>query len=1026
MNTHFSKQISGRRAPSVGEPLDVRGGFIAGTNSGLAASLLAVIAAFLLLLTVPATAEAQEEGVVEGTVIHGETGEPVPGAQIEVLQTQLRTSAGADGSFRLTGVPAGEQTLRVSLIGFEASDRDVTVAAGEVATIEILLAERVIGLEAITVTAFGEEVRRRELGNVVGRIDMQDVELASLSTFSDLLQGRSAGVTVRASGGTVGTGSRIRIRGANSMSLANDPLIVVDGVRLDNTAMSSSIGVGGQGFSRIEDINPNEIAEIEVIKGPAAAAMYGTAGANGVIQITTRRGAAGPARWSAYVEQGAAWDPTTYPSNWNAWTTDLETGEPSLGCTVGAQATGVCQVDSLAVWNPLEETNALRTGHQQRYGLSVSGGTEDFTYYVSGDFADQQGVWEVNTRDQTNVRANIRAALRDDFDMSLNAGYSTGTAFLPQNDNNLLGLTSGALLGQAFDGPGDTRGFTFAPPDVTNRYEVSQSTDRLVGSLQADWRARDWLTITSTLGMDNVQRTDDEFVPPNTIFFGSVLPTGQRAVNRAEIETYTWTLQGRTRYQLTDQITASTGLSGEFNRRLFMRSDAFGSGLLPGTRSLQAASENFTVNEVFEDVRTLGGALEQRFNMQDRIFLNLAVRADDDNSFGDQLDLVWYPSVSASWVLDEEEWFPQVQALSALRARAAFGRSGLRPGFRDALFFFDPETVNVDGQNEPGFSVGGAGHPELRPEITTEWEFGFDMGLADDRVGLELTYFRKTSRDALVARPLAPSLGAAATRFDNIGQVRNEGFEMLVNATLFDLPGTARTDITLSGSFLDNELIDLGDVEPIVFGLGGDTQRHQEGFPLGGYWGTTLVDWDTTDDGLVDPASIVLSDEQQFIGPSMPTREFSLNLGVDLFDLIRVQALFDYQGGHYLNNSTRFFRCGSAFLNCQEAFDPDTPTEDQARSLAAQADARGVFIERGDFTRFRELSATFSLPGNLAQAINAERIAITLAGRNLATWTDYSGLDPEINFAGQANFSTAEFLTQPPLRHFTARVSIDF
>ena len=1001
----------------------------AGSGAPLPGFLARTLAVFMALGVAPGAwagaLDAQQTGTIEGTVVHAHTGDPLVGAQVTVVGTQLRVGSAAGGAFRITNVPAGERQLRVSLIGFSPSTVDASVVAGQTVEVQVPLSETVIGLEEMTVTAFGEELRRRELGSVVGRINVQDVELAAVNTFSSLLQGRSAGVTVRASGGTLGTGSRIRIRGANSISLANDPLIVVDGVRLDNAAQSGSMGVGGQQFSRFEDINPNEIDEIEIVKGPAAAAMYGTAGANGVSQITTRRGQAGPAQWRAFVEQGVVRDPIDYPANWNAWWTDAD-GDPRLGCTVVDQAEGACQVDSLAVWNPLEETGALRTGHQQRYGLSVSGGGDDFTYFLSGEFADQEGVWESNTRENTSLRANFRTSLRDDMDLSVNAGYTTGTAFLPQNDNNLLGVTSGALLGRAFDGPGDTRGFVFASPEVLNRFEVAQQTDRLVGSLQFDWRPTGWLTLNSTLGMDAVERTDDQFVPPNTIFFGATLPTGQRAVNRAEIETYTWTFSGRTRYEVTPEIRASTGLTGEFGRQLFKRSDAFGSGLLPGTRSLQAASENFSVNELFSDVRTVGAALEQRFNYQDRIFVNLAVRADDDNSFGDRLDLVWYPAVSASWVLDEELWFPQMDVLSSLRARAAFGRSGLRPGFRDALFFFDPETVNVDGQNEPGFSVGGAGNPELRPEITTEWEMGVDLGLFRDRVALEATYFRKTSRDAFVARPLAPSLGATTSRFDNIGQVRNHGVEVMLNTTVVDLPDRFTSELTVSGSWLENELIDMGGAEPIIFGLGGDTQRHQEGYPLGGYWGQRLLDFEVGTEGLVDPASIVISDEHEFIGPSMPTREFSVTLGFQLFGLVRLNALFDHQGGHYLNNSTRFFRCGSAFLNCREAFDPSAPPEAQAQSMAAQADARATFIEKGDFTRFRELSATFRVPQRYVERTGAAGLSITLAGRNLATWTDYSGLDPEINFAGQANFSTAEFLTQPPLRHFTARVTVDF
>ncbi len=431
------------------------------------------------------------------------------------------------------------------------------------------------------------------------------------------------------------------------------------------------------------------------------------------------------------------------------------------------------------------------------------------------------------------------------------------------------------------------------------------------------------------------------------------------------------------------------------------------------------------MSEAFTDVRTIAGWIEQRIAWRDRVYLNAALRADDDNSFGDQFDLIWYPSVSLSWVMNEEVWFPDSPTFNSLRVRGAVGRAGLRPGFRDAVFFLTPQTVNVDGTNQPGFSIGGAGNPDLKPEIVTEVEVGFDAGFFEDRLGFEATYFYKQSQDALVSRRLAPSLGATTTRFENLAEVVNQGVEFGIDAVVWDRPGL-RVEAGAAGSFTDNELTDLGDVEPIIFGLGGDSQRHQEGFPLGGYWGRTIQEVNIPDEGPVTPGDVVLSDEAQFIGSALPTREFSFNLNVDILDRVAVRALVDHQGGHYLFNSTREFRCLS-FQNCQEIHDPTADPMKQAQALAGlYQGAPSVFVEAADFTRLRELAITFTAPRDLAQRVGADGLRLTLAGRNLATWTDYTGLDPELNFAGQANFSTADFLTQPPLRYFTARVSVDF
>ena len=199
-----------------------------------------------------------------------ETGQPLVGAQISIEGTNLGGLSNESGRFSITNVPAGTRTLRAEFLGYTTATRTVEVVGGQTMNVTLALEEEAIGLEGIVVTAAGEEVRRRELGNVVGNIRPDEGDLAAMSTFSDLIQGRSAGVTVSAAGGTVGTGSRIRVRGASSVSLSNDPLIVIDGVRADNTSESSTIDVGGQSFSRFEDINPDDVDNVEVLKGPAA------------------------------------------------------------------------------------------------------------------------------------------------------------------------------------------------------------------------------------------------------------------------------------------------------------------------------------------------------------------------------------------------------------------------------------------------------------------------------------------------------------------------------------------------------------------------------------------------------------------------------------------------------------------------------------------------------------------------------------------------------------------------------------
>ena len=296
------------------------------------------------------------------------TGQPLGAVQVFVAGTNRNTLTNTEGQFLLTGVPAGEQRVQAELIGFGGGSTTVTVPAGGSVTADFQLTTSAVALEGLVVTATGQQ-RRREVGSTVASIEVEEVELAAVSTMSDLLQGRAAGVTVMQSAGTSGTGSRVRIRGQTSISLSNEPLLVVDGVQVDNGAESFAFGLGGQSISRLDDINPESIESIEILKGPAAAALYGTAAANGVIQITTKRGRAGDARWNVWTEYGQLKDVTDYPANWQGVGTNADGA--LVVCRVYQAAAGSCTPTEVRSWNPLEEVPPFRTGINRTVGMSV-------------------------------------------------------------------------------------------------------------------------------------------------------------------------------------------------------------------------------------------------------------------------------------------------------------------------------------------------------------------------------------------------------------------------------------------------------------------------------------------------------------------------------------------------------------------------------------------------------------------------------------------------------------------------------
>jgi TonB-linked SusC/RagA family outer membrane protein len=1019
------------------------------------------LAVSLAAVALPVEASSQTAGVITGRVTDAASGQPIVGAQVIVVGSQRGAQANEDGTYRLPNVPPGTLRIQALRIGYAAQTRTVTVGEGATVTADFALSVTATQLDVVTTTATGQSQRQRESGAKTEVIDVDSkINKAAVTNLSEVLSSRAPGVTVQTSGGTTGAGSRVRIRGSNSVSLGNSPLIILDGIRVNNDPTSTSIGVGGQQPSRFDDINPEDIESIEVIKGPAAAALYGTAAANGVIQITTKRGRPGRTMWNAYVEGGSLDEYTDWPTNFaqigtrTALTGCVPTAANQFcrttACTLDQQTRGLCtpRGDSLMTHNPIEVAGPFRTGWRTSYGLNVAGGGEAATYYIGTDLEREQGVYEANTLRRINLRANVRGQLRRNLDASVSTGYISNDLRLPQNDNNLLGAISSGLLGLAFDCRpvtpcgADTisRGYVSGqPPQQIYAIRTMQEIERYTGSINSNWTPTSWLQVTGTSGLDVLNRYDHELVPPNRVLIGS-LPEGQRTSNRFQIFSYTTNVNGIATFDVTPELLSTTTVGIQYVDEILHSTEAFGARILAGTESLEGASARFAVDEDNEEVVTIGGLVNEQLAWRDRLYLTAGIRGDDNSSFGQDFEFVTYPAVSLSWVVGEEAFFPKSDMLSSLRLRSSWGRSGQRPGFRQATTFFTPVSVAVNNTDVPAVTVGGSGNAKLKPERSTEYELGFDAGFLNDRLALELTYYDKVTRDALVAVPLAPSLGAANSVFKNLGRVSNKGWEALFNASILSTP-RVKWDATITGSTNENELIELGEgVVPIIFGLGGSSQRHQEGYPLGGFWTRSLISWqDKNGDGIISrvgcgatqalntaACEVIISDTAEYQGTPFPRREVTFSQTITLFDVVRLTSLFDYRGGFKQYHATEFFRCASAFVNCRAAFDKNAPLRDQAETIAALMGSNDAYMEDASFVKLREVAVTLMAPADWARRFGVSDLSLTLAGRNLKTWTDYRGFDPELNVSSQLNFNQADFLTQPPVRTFTTRLNIIF
>ncbi|HVH69302.1 MAG TPA: SusC/RagA family TonB-linked outer membrane protein [Gemmatimonadales bacterium] len=996
---------------------------------GVAAVMLIVALAALLGVSAQIGVAQLPTGSVTGRVTDAAAKRPLVGAQVLAVGTVRRAFTDVKGEFRLSDVPVGEVDIRVQLIGYATAARKLTVAAGETATAEIELAASAVALDEVIVTATGEE-RSREQGNAVQKLDAGKlVQRATPNTLTDLLNARAPGVEVLPSGGTTGSGTRIRIRGSNSVTLSNEPVLIVNGIRVENGAISSSVGVGGQTPSRLNDFNPEDLESVQIVGGPSASVLYGTDAANGVIQLQTKRGRPGPTLWDFSAETGVLNDFGSYPANY--------TGLDSLAsaCTLTRAAVGACTIARVRTFNPIMVNSPFQTGHHTAFNLAASGGSDQTTFYVAGHVTNENGVYSVNQQRNVNLLVNLHQQTRSNLDFQAMAQYANGKLRSPENDNNVFGVLSSGFLGSSDSGNGRL-GYGFLTPAQSFSIHTFQNIDRFTGSLQTNYRPVSFLEAHAIVGVDFTNRYDQKSFVPGAIprAFNTNASLGSRAANPFQIYNWTGNFWGTASFDLTPTLTSNTTVGFQYFHDLFH-------GVL-GTRqtcslgtdagSLDVCVQPQTDSETTQEFVTIGRFAEERLGWKNRLFLTGALRSDDNSAFGHTFGNIRYPKVSASWVISEEPFFPTIGWLSSLRLRGAVGASGLHPGPLDALRYYVFTPVVLSSTDAAGVTAGGLGNPGLKPERTNEWEVGFDAELAQRRATLTFTYYDKLSHDALIAlvQPpgcgcgLPPGVTGAGTRLQNLGSVSNKGVEIAADARVINA-AALQLNVNASAFGVRSRVVKTDSLgSPIIFGLGGFSQRITPGYAPGAYFMVPYTYKDADGNGLLSTSEVQLGTQPVFMGQPFPDHGGTLSAELVFQGRLHLYGLLDGRFGNKLFNSTEQFRCGLS--NCQARNDPQSSLADQAAAVANILGTQAGYIQDGGFVKLREISLTYDAPTRWAKKIGASTVSFTVSGRNLHTWTNYRGLDPELNEAGQNNFTTADFLTQPPVRYWIGRANITF
>jgi TonB-linked SusC/RagA family outer membrane protein len=978
----------------------------------------------------------QGGGTIEGRVTDAVTKSPLDQVAVRVEGPGSGAVTTSDGRYTIHKVPSGTYRVTARRVGYTPLTKTVLVAIDSMATVDFALVAAPTRLNEMVTTAVGDQ-RRYEVGNVISTINADSIApTAPITSLTDLISSRAPGVTVLETSGMTGSGEAIRIRGLSSLVLQNDPILIVDGVRQDNSAGADLSAFLFAGFSthptptRFNDIDFKDISSIDILKGPSASTEYGTDAANGVIVITTKHGVAGRPRWEASAEQTASGIPVSFPNGYYSWghlTDGSNVPDDCLltpsGFSPVSRTTGGCVVDSVTQWNPLnhQATSIFGTGDRGKYDLSVSGGSEAARYFVSGGLTNEAGVirmppvfreladtahlglpksaFNPNSEQQRSVRASTAIRLGATTDLTATASYLSTYQQTPDAEQLYLGV----FLGAALSSPAHSYGYdAFSGRGVTPLGELSaigsQNTDRVTGGLTGTWRPTGWFVGHATVGLDHGSQQDEalNYPLPNPAYQNY---TPVLALADATTDVYSVDLRGTATASLTHGLRAVTSGGLQMVDTRIVGQMAAARHITPTNLTLNGATGPIVAQQGTRQA-TLGGYGEEELSVSDRLFLTGALRIDAGSGFGGAYSTAAYPKASVSWLAIN-------QGATTVRVRGAFGESGVQPTNGAALQLYMPAeaTIGGGGSGVTGSQLIWPGNPTLQPERSAELEGGMDIGGWGDRVNLELTGYSKTTHNALVNVNLGGSFGGL-TYQENIGEVRNTGIEGSATVGLVQRRSVT-WNVTVNASVNHNTLVSLAPNVAAQTLTGVFVQYRQAvGYPLYGLWARRATYTDANRDGIIEPSEVTLADSARFAGSSLPTRDASASTRLGLWrGAVTVSGLVDFRGGYRIANAVGFYADGVG--NTRGTNDPTAPLWLQARAVANRVDFNTLDVEDGSFMRVREVAVTYAVPRSLARTLRAQALSVTGAVRNLALWTRYSGVDPEVTNTTGYNVQSA-------------------
>ena len=979
-------------------------------------------------------AHAQDR-TVTGQVLDGATRQGLPGVTVLVPGTAVGASTNADGNFTLAGVPAAATALQFSFVGYRTLTQALTGAP-----LAVTLAPETRALDEVVVTGLATSIKRSNLANSVATVSAQElVGQTRPVTLDAALQGKVAGAVITQTSGAPGGGFSVQLRGPSSIIGGSEPLYVIDGVYANNetydngrssnafTQANAALGQQSGTTNRISDINPDDIASIEVLKGSSAAAIYGARANAGVILITTKKGKAGRTRVS--LRQDAGVTSILRRLGHEDWTAAKIATFPRLGGSGNVATEQGLLATAQAAGHVYDYENELfgHVGGLSNTNVSLSGGAERLRYFASAGRADEGAIQKGLGFVRNTARLNLNADLASNWDVAFNVSYINSENKRGYNGNNNNNISVPWLL--AFtpsyaelhpDANGvypDNPYISENPLALRDRAVNTETTNRFLQSFATNWYVfrhdNSALRLSGQGGVDYTLTNQELYLPADL--------QSQRSLPNPGASRYTKNEQTNYNLQAAAVYTRQVGRLGLTTQagaaRISNALDASytqGQGLPPGLRNPVEANLQ-TLGQFFSSGIDVGYFAQQEANFADRIVATVGLRADQSNRYADPNKPLYSPKASLAVNLANFDFWTSQDAVSLFKLRAAYGQTG---GTIPYAAYFTPTLTTRIGGVAGTYNAMTIGNNTVRPERATELETGVDAAFLNSKITLEASVYRKVVHDFLFPYNLAASTGVTQIGAYPVGDLQNQGLEIGLGFKAVDRPNfqyTEQTQFWFNRSEVTRSTVPVEPAGPGYDPYFGRNYLIQGQSPTR-WFGTPL-----------DPATGVPTAYQE----SQPRYQVSFANTFTFFKTVELFFLIHVKQGGYNDVLTRqaYDIAGTTRDWSQPATAPDG-TATTVGNLRAFPDGPNEFIQDASYMKLREVSLYYTVPKAALGALgrSVERLRVGVSGNNLVLITPYKGgYDPEVsNFGATPVGGYQDLWNFPSARRMFFHVNLDF